>query len=75
MYGLAAETFSASPLAAIAAVLLSGKLPRLVGGAWNQSGARAATGEETVGAAAGSFAAICTDFTGCVSGVRVAALA
>jgi 3-oxoacyl-[acyl-carrier-protein] synthase II len=72
VYGHAAETFSASPLAGIAAVLLSGKWPRLVGGAWDQPGARGATGDEN---AAGSFASICTDFTGCVSGVRVAALA
>jgi len=65
IYGHIAETYSASPLAAVAATLLAGKVPRLLGGAWDGP-AQAATGEEAVD----SFAALCTDFTGCVSGVR-----
>jgi 3-oxoacyl-[acyl-carrier-protein] synthase II len=65
IYGHIAETYSASPLAAVAAVLLSGKPPRLLGGAW-EGPSKSATGDQTVD----SFASICTDFTGCVSGVR-----
>jgi 3-oxoacyl-[acyl-carrier-protein] synthase II len=68
IYGHIAETYSASPLAAVAAVLLSGKLPRLLGGAW-EGPVQAAAGEERVG----SFASLCTDFTGCVSGVLFSA--
>lgn len=67
IYGHISETFSASPLVAVAAALLSGKLPRLLGGAWAGS-VRAAGGEEEIE----SFAALCTDFTGSVTGVRVA---
>ncbi len=68
VYGHIAETYSASPLAAIAAVLLRRALPRLAGGGWPDSGdVRAADGTETIDA----FAALCTDFTGAASGVGV----
>jgi 3-oxoacyl-[acyl-carrier-protein] synthase II len=67
LYGHFAETFSASPLAAVAAVLLTGRLPALFGtGAPGLRGAR--PGAERVG----SFGVICTDYTGLVSGCRVA---
>jgi 3-oxoacyl-[acyl-carrier-protein] synthase II len=56
IYGHIAETFSAGPLVAIAATLLSGKLPTLLHSDEN----------------ARDFAAICTDFSGAVSGMRVA---
>ncbi len=65
LYGHIAEHYSASPLLSIAAVLASGKLPRMLFGL---RGVRAADGSER----ARNFAAICTDFTGCVSGVSVA---
>ncbi len=66
IYGHVAETFSASPLIAIAAVLLAGKMPELLEQGLAGQPAHAATlGKES------SFAAICTDFTGCVSGVRL----
>ncbi len=68
IYGHIAEAFSASPLVGLAAGLLSHKLPRLLGGAWADGrGIQSASGEETVD----SVAAICTDFTGAVSGTRV----
>ena len=67
IYGHVAETFSAGPLAAIAAVLLTGRLPALFGtGAPGLRGAR--PGEERPA----SFGVICTDYTGLVSGCRVA---
>jgi 3-oxoacyl-[acyl-carrier-protein] synthase II len=66
IYGHAAEHFSASPLLAIAMVLQSGKLPRML----QASDLRRATGEETVE----QFGTLCTDFTGCVSGALVARL-
>ena len=65
IYGHIAETFSASPLIGIAAVLLSGKMPTLLGKGFIEN-QFAETGHEIVK----TFAAICTDFTGCVSGVR-----
>lgn len=64
LYGHAAEHFSASPLLSIAAVLLSGRLPRLLSPIRD---VRAADGTERPD----RFAAICTDFTGCVSGVLI----
>jgi len=68
IYGHIAETFSASPLVALAAAMLTHKMPRLLGGSWeNEQGIQAANGEETID----SVAAICTDFTGAVSGARV----
>lgn len=68
IYGHIAESFSVSPLVGLAAALLSGRMPRLLGGAWeNGRGIMGASGEERVD----SLAAICTDFTGVVSGVRI----
>jgi 3-oxoacyl-[acyl-carrier-protein] synthase II len=71
IYGHIAETFSASPLAALSSVMLTGRMPRLLGDGWDGSGVvRAAAGEERVQ----SVAALCTDFTGAVSGVSVSLL-
>ena len=66
LYGHVAEHFSASPLLGVAAALLSGRLPRMLQPLRDIS---PATGTEL----AERFAAICTDFTGCVSGVLVEA--
>jgi 3-oxoacyl-[acyl-carrier-protein] synthase II len=68
IHGHIAETFSVSPLVAIAGALLSGRLPRHLGSGWEGGPIRAATGDEN----AADFAALCTDFTGAVSGMRVA---
>jgi 3-oxoacyl-[acyl-carrier-protein] synthase II len=68
IYGHMAESFSVSPLVGLGAVLFSGKMPSLLGGGWKDDrGIRVARGDETID----SVAAICTDFTGAVSGVRV----
>ena len=68
MYGHIAETFSALPLAGLAAAMLTRKMPALLGGGWEGGERiRAATGEETID----SVTAICTDFTGAVSGVGI----
>jgi 3-oxoacyl-(acyl-carrier-protein) synthase len=64
IYGHIAETFSVTPLAGIAAVLLAGKLPQMLGG--GSPLARGPTVEPVR-----SFAALCTDFSGPVSGVRI----
>jgi hypothetical protein len=62
IYGHTAEHFSATPLLAAAAVLLNGgRLPRLLG---SMRDLRGASGEERPD----RFAALCTDFTGLVSG-------
>jgi len=66
LYGHVAEHFSASPLLGVAAALLSGQLPRML---QPLRDIRPADGIEP----ADRFAAICTDFTGCVSGVLVEA--
>jgi hypothetical protein len=75
LYGHIAETFSVGPLAAVAAVLLTGKLPALFGPG---PGAREATGVgATIARATGtepasqSFGVLCTDYVGLVSGCRV----
>jgi 3-oxoacyl-[acyl-carrier-protein] synthase II len=65
IYGHIAETFSASPLIGIAAVLLTRRLPKLFGQAPD---ALLAGSQQPIE----SFAAICTDFTGSVSGVKIA---
>ena len=62
IYGYVAETFSASPLIAIAATLLAGKMPPLLGGAMENLPA-----PDSIH----SFGVICTDPTGSVSGVRI----
>jgi 3-oxoacyl-(acyl-carrier-protein) synthase len=69
IYGHIAETFSVGPLVSIASVLLSGNLPRLFGNGWDAGNIIPATGQEKVE----DFAALCTDFSGAVSGIRVAA--
>lgn len=65
IYGHLAETFSAGPLAAIAAVLLTGRIPALFGA--GVSGLRTAGAMEETR----SFGVLCTDYTGLVSGCRV----
>jgi 3-oxoacyl-[acyl-carrier-protein] synthase II len=68
IYGHIAETFSASPLVGLAAAMLRRKMPCLLGGGWEDGrGIRPASGEEMID----SVAAICTDFTGAVSGTRI----
>ena len=68
IYGHVAETFSAGALLGIAAAVLSGKLPKLRGGGLKEDGVlRPGDGV----ARAESFAALCTDFAGGVSGVGV----
>ena len=66
LYGHVAEHFSAAPLLAVASTLLTGRLPRML---QRLRDIIAANGAEP----AQRFAAICTDFTGCVSGVLVEA--
>jgi 3-oxoacyl-[acyl-carrier-protein] synthase II len=68
MYGHVAESFSVTPLLGIAATLLSGRLPALRGGAIDRTtGLAAATGAETPD----SVVALCSDYTGHVSALRV----
>ena len=64
LYGHVAEHFSASPLLAVAATLLTGRLPRMLQPVRDL---RTSDGTES----ADRFAAICTDFTGCASGVLI----
>jgi 3-oxoacyl-[acyl-carrier-protein] synthase II len=69
IYGHIAESFSVLPLVGLAAAMLSGKMPRLLGGGWDNHGEISpADGRECVD----SVAAICTDLNGAVSGVRLA---
>jgi 3-oxoacyl-[acyl-carrier-protein] synthase II len=68
IYGHIAETFSVSPLVAITATLLSRKMPRFLASDCEGGGIHTATGDEN----ADNFAAICTDFSGSVSGLCVA---
>jgi hypothetical protein len=67
MHGHIAETFSAGPLAAIAAVLLTGKLPALF--AAPEKGLRGAARTDT---RVRDFGVLCTDYAGPVAGCRVA---
>jgi len=68
-YGHVAESFSVGPLLGLAATLLSGRLPRLRGGGLaNVAQLTPATGDERPE----SVAALCTDYAGVVSGLRVA---
>jgi hypothetical protein len=78
LYGHVAETFSVGPLAAVAAVLLTGKLPALFGpGPGGPEGGRG--GERAAGLARAtasqtppeSFGVLCSDYAGLVSGCRV----
>jgi 3-oxoacyl-(acyl-carrier-protein) synthase len=64
IYGHTAEHFSATPLLGLASVLLTRRLPRLLEG---MRDLKSADGTEP----AGRVAALCTDFTGCVSGVLI----
>jgi hypothetical protein len=67
MYGHMAETFSVGPLAGIAAVLLTGRLPALFGpGPGGRGNVVASTA-----AVAPSFTVLCTDHVGLVSGCRI----
>lgn len=59
--GHVAECFSAGPLAAVAAVLLSGRLPRLYG----------ASAQNHADAAFDDFAALAGDYSGLAAGVRI----
>jgi 3-oxoacyl-[acyl-carrier-protein] synthase II len=68
-YGHIAETFSVNALAGIAAVLLTGRLPSLLGPApaENDTEVAATTDNELVT----TFAALSTDYTGLISAVKV----
>ncbi|MEX2214767.1 MAG: beta-ketoacyl-[acyl-carrier-protein] synthase family protein [Phycisphaeraceae bacterium] len=71
MAGHAADAFSVTPLAGIAAALLTGRLPRLrCEPAKLGLTATAATGNDR----ATNFAVLCTDFQGLLTGIRLAAL-
>jgi 3-oxoacyl-(acyl-carrier-protein) synthase len=70
IYGHIAEAFSVGPLVGIASVLLSGRLPCLFGNGWDGGNIRSATPDDKVE----DFAVLCTDFSGAVSGMRVAVL-
>lgn len=67
IYGHVAETFSATPLIGMAAVIAGKALPRLLSHPTGAGAVPAADGSETIG----EFAAICTDPTGLVSGVTI----
>jgi 3-oxoacyl-[acyl-carrier-protein] synthase II len=78
LYGHVAETFSVGPLAAVAAVLLTGKLPALFGpgpnGPKGEPGGARASGLARATASQAppeSFGVLCTDYAGLVSGCRV----
>jgi 3-oxoacyl-[acyl-carrier-protein] synthase II len=69
LYGHFAESFSATPLAGIAAVLLSQRMPALLGdGLRGVPGLKPAAGAERPDL----FAAICSDYAGSVSGISIA---
>ncbi len=74
IYGHVAECFSAMPLAAIAAVLLGGRLPPLVGGG---AAGLAQRGEARQIQPAGGdeqpreFGVLCSDYAGGISAVRI----
>lgn len=68
IYGHAAESFAAGPLLGIAAALLSQKVPRLCSpGLKDKSDLAPSTGQEK----ATSLAALCTDYCGIASGIRI----
>jgi 3-oxoacyl-[acyl-carrier-protein] synthase II len=68
IYGHVAESFSVTPLLAIAATLLSGRLPALRGAALDPaSGLIPATGIETPD----SVVTLCSDYTGQTSALRI----
>ncbi|MDB5358148.1 MAG: putative 3-oxoacyl-[acyl-carrier-protein] synthase [Phycisphaerales bacterium] len=63
-----AETFSVIPLAAIAAVLLTGRMPKLMGNLPMKAGIRPASGDERPE----QFAVLCSDYTRMLSGALIA---
>ena len=65
LYGRFPETFSAGPLAAVATLLLSRRMPRAVTG---QPGLRLASGSEQPA----QCAVLCSDYHGLAAGVRIA---
>jgi 3-oxoacyl-[acyl-carrier-protein] synthase II len=68
IYGHVAESFSAGPLLALSGMLLSGRMAALRGGGLaDVTRLSAATGSETPE----SVVALCTDYAGAVSAVRV----
>jgi hypothetical protein len=67
LYGHVPECFSAGPLAAVAAVLLTGHLPVLFGPGPRGDGPSAAGADGPPRA----FGVLCTDYAGTISGVRV----
>jgi hypothetical protein len=78
IYGHVAETFSVGPLAAAAAVLLTGRLPALFGdgpdghGSRDGCAARATRARGSDGIVAPTdFGVLCTDYAGLVSGCRI----
>jgi 3-oxoacyl-[acyl-carrier-protein] synthase II len=68
-YGHLAETFSVNALAGIAAVLLTGHLPALLGPAPAENDIEAA--RQADHATVTTFAALSTDYTGLISAVKV----
>ncbi|HWE97288.1 MAG TPA: beta-ketoacyl-[acyl-carrier-protein] synthase family protein [Tepidisphaeraceae bacterium] len=66
--GHVAETFSVMPLAAIAAGLLTGRMPKLLGDLRAKAGMRPATGDEQPD----EFAVLCSDYTRVLSAALVA---
>jgi hypothetical protein len=71
LYGHVAESFSAGPLLGIAAVLLTGRMPALLGDSLCEiESIRKATGHERPG----TFGVLCMDYTGLVSGAKIAVI-
>lgn len=69
LYGHFAESFSATPLAAIAALLLTHRMPVILGnGLHGIPNLQPATGSEHPD----QFASICSDYAGSVSGISIA---
>jgi 3-oxoacyl-(acyl-carrier-protein) synthase len=68
-YGHLAETFSVNALAGVAGVLLTGRLPHLLGPAPSEKDMEAAATTDNEPVAA--FAVLSTDYTGLISGVKV----
>ncbi|MCH8966521.1 MAG: hypothetical protein IID43_02495, partial [Planctomycetes bacterium] len=65
IYGHVAECFSVLPMAGLAAVLLSGRMPRCL--TPRVPGVRAACGDERPD----SIGILCTDYNGMISGIRI----
>ncbi|MDB5290347.1 MAG: putative 3-oxoacyl-[acyl-carrier-protein] synthase [Phycisphaerales bacterium] len=66
--GHIAESFSVMPLAAIAAVLLTGRMPQLLGDLRTRTGVRPAVGDERPE----QFAVLCSDYTRVFSAAAIA---